>query len=89
MIGNAERPMMVCPKEGCRFTFCFNCKEEWHADSTCAQYQQWKIDNANSDSSYAQWAAANTKACPKCHAAIEKNGGCNHVCTCVCVCVCV
>lgn len=76
MIGDPNTPLMRCPKAECNFSFCFNCKEKWHTDLTCAQYQAWKKDNGEG---YAQWAAKNTKPCPKCHVAIQKNGGCNHM----------
>eukprot|EP00455_Lapot_gusevi_P005860 TRINITY_DN12502_c0_g1_i2.p1 TRINITY_DN12502_c0_g1~~TRINITY_DN12502_c0_g1_i2.p1 ORF type:complete len:417 (+),score=79.85 TRINITY_DN12502_c0_g1_i2:185-1252(+) len=80
MIGLGEdRPMMVCPRAECRFTYCFNCKEEWHADATCQQYQQWKIENNEADKRYLEWAAQNTKPCPACRSPIQKNGGCNHM----------
>jgi hypothetical protein len=79
MIGSSDRPLMHCSNEECRFTFCFNCKEEWHADSTCEQYQQWKLENSEADARMAEWAKNNAKACPKCQCYIEKNGGCNHM----------
>jgi hypothetical protein len=79
MIGDRSRPMMICPKSGCHFSFCFNCKEEWHADTTCERYQQWKIDNGGGDAKFDEWAAQNTKVCPNCRAHTEKNGGCNHM----------
>jgi hypothetical protein len=41
--------MLVCPSDKCRYTFCRNCKEEWHADATCEQYKQWKIENGQAD----------------------------------------
>eukprot|EP01006_Ploeotia_vitrea_P024618 TRINITY_DN57445_c0_g1_i1.p1 TRINITY_DN57445_c0_g1~~TRINITY_DN57445_c0_g1_i1.p1 ORF type:complete len:607 (+),score=257.86 TRINITY_DN57445_c0_g1_i1:45-1865(+) len=77
MIGSKDHPMLVCPQ--CQYTFCFNCEVEWHADSTCEQYQQWKVDNAQGADKYADWAKKNTKPCPKCNVRIEKNGGCNHM----------
>ena len=69
--------MVVCPSEKCRFTFCRKCKVEWHADATCAQYKQWKIDNDTGDQKFERWAQNNTKVCfnLKCRAPIEKNGG--------------
>jgi len=79
MIGDPNRPMMVCSNTSCNFSYCFNCKEEWHADSTCEQYQQWKIENREADARYEEWVRANAKRCPKCKSPIEKNGGCNHM----------
>jgi len=39
--------MMKCSV--CNFTYCIKCKEEWHADSTCEQYQTWKLENNQSE----------------------------------------
>ena len=74
MIGDPFSPMMICTNPQCVFSFCFNCKEEWHADATCAQYQQWKIENSEGEARYAEWIRLNAKACPKCKSFIEKNG---------------
>ncbi|KAL6042367.1 E3 ubiquitin-protein ligase arih2 [Balamuthia mandrillaris] len=81
MIGDPKRPMMACSSDKCKFTFCFNCKEEWHADATCEQYQKWKVENNEAESRFRKWAEANTKQCPNetCLSPIEKNGGCNHM----------
>lgn len=47
---------------------------QWHADSTCEQYKQWKLENSEADQRFHTWAEANTKKCPKCPAKIEKDG---------------
>lgn len=47
---------------------------KWHADSTCEQYRQWKLENSEAEKRFATWAEANTKECPKCKAKIEKDG---------------
>lgn len=69
--------MCVCPK--CNYSFCDKCEVEWHSDSTCAQYQQWKRENSAGDSLYEKWRQRHTKACPGCSKPIQKNGGCNHM----------
>eukprot|EP01102_Stenamoeba_stenopodia_P016296 TRINITY_DN5678_c0_g1_i1.p1 TRINITY_DN5678_c0_g1~~TRINITY_DN5678_c0_g1_i1.p1 ORF type:complete len:591 (+),score=97.65 TRINITY_DN5678_c0_g1_i1:108-1775(+) len=82
MIGDEdteENPMIRCSNPECQFTFCCNCKEEWHADVTCAQWQQWKKENSENDQRTEDWLKLNAKACPQCKSAIEKNGGCNHM----------
>eukprot|EP00727_Mastigamoeba_balamuthi_P007458 m51a1_g3332 putative ibr domain containing protein (395) ;mRNA; f:373748-375750 len=79
MIGNPQNPMMVCSNEKCKFCFCFNCREQWHADVTCEQYQRWKVENNESEQRFMSWASQNTKMCPRCHTRIEKSGGCNHM----------
>lgn len=79
MLGDPRLPLMHCPRPGCNFAYCFNCREAWHADTTCELYQQWKVENANSDSKFSDWASVNTKPCPRCRAPINKDGGCNHM----------
>jgi len=79
MIGSPDMPMMICSNETCRFSFCFVCKEEWHADISCEKYQEWKLENNEAEARYADWVRQFAKACPKCTSPIEKNGGCNHM----------
>jgi len=79
MIGDPTRPLMVCSNPECQFTFCFNCKDEWHADSTCERWQEFKRLKGNADALYEEWLRENAKQCPNCHSPIEKNGGCNHM----------
>jgi hypothetical protein len=79
MMGDPHRPMMNCPRPGCNFAYCFNCREAWHADTTCALYQEWKAENNGADAKFGNWAAANAKPCPKCSVLINKDGGCNHM----------
>eukprot|EP00455_Lapot_gusevi_P049162 TRINITY_DN691_c0_g2_i1.p1 TRINITY_DN691_c0_g2~~TRINITY_DN691_c0_g2_i1.p1 ORF type:complete len:561 (-),score=163.23 TRINITY_DN691_c0_g2_i1:174-1856(-) len=79
MIGDPNHPMMRCPRPDCNFIFCFNCKEQWHADFTCAQYQQWKVENGEADARFEAWRREHTRPCPRCNVLIEKNGGCNHM----------
>eukprot|EP01034_Spumella_vulgaris_P024380 gene24380-30721_t len=64
-----------CP---CSCVFCFDCGEESHAPSGCAQLSKW-IEKCMSDGESAKWIFANTKKCPKCNTRIEKNQGCNHM----------
>lgn len=48
----------------------------------CEQLDAWE-DKNTSDASTGQWMQAYTKRCRKCHARVEKNGGCNWiVCRC-------
>lgn len=79
MIRGDHQLMLRCPGNGCKFVFCFNCKEDWHQDFTCEQYQAWKIENSQEAQRYDAWKKKNTKECPKCKTPIEKNGGCNHI----------
>jgi ariadne-1 len=66
----------------CRHGFCWSCGEEAHRPVSCGTVRAWLAKN-KSDSETANWMLANTKLCPKCRSAIEKNTGCNHM-TCPC-----
>jgi len=50
---------------------------QWHADMTCEEFAA-TIKNRDEEQ-YQQWVKANAKPCPRCHANIEKNGGCTSV----------
>jgi len=62
----------------CRHVFCFRCGEEAHRPASCETAREWMAKNS-SDGENANWVLANTKHCPKCRRAIEKNQGCNHM----------
>ncbi|XP_044955369.1 probable E3 ubiquitin-protein ligase ARI5 [Hordeum vulgare subsp. vulgare] len=62
----------------CRHGFCWSCGEEAHRPVSCGTVHAWLAKN-KSDSESANWVLANTKLCPKCRRAIEKNNGCNHM----------
>ncbi|EDR29624.1 ariadne RING finger, putative [Entamoeba dispar SAW760] len=81
MIGEPGITMVRCVK--CNYCFCCKCKEQWHADCTCEQYQRWKKENSMGDDAFKVYIKKNTKLCPQCHKPIEKNGGCNCM-TCKC-----
>jgi len=54
------------------------CSLENHQPATCSIVKMW-LKKCADDSETANWISCNTKECPKCHATIEKNGGCNHM----------
>ncbi|CAF2052914.1 unnamed protein product [Rotaria magnacalcarata] len=62
----------------CKTSFCFQCGQSWHEPIKCKWLKKWQ-KKCHDDSETSNWIAANTKECPKCHATIEKNGGCNHL----------
>ncbi|ESO01657.1 hypothetical protein HELRODRAFT_100509 [Helobdella robusta] len=62
----------------CGNVFCFACGENWHDPVQCKWLKRW-IKKCDDDSETSNWIAANTRECPKCHATIEKDGGCNHM----------
>jgi len=59
-------------------SFCVKCRAEAHAPADCDIVNAW-MKKCDDDSETFNWLSANTQDCPKCHACIEKNGGCNHM----------
>lgn len=64
--------------DACHTKFCLICGEEPHAPANCKSLAAWN-EKCRNESETANWVLANTKPCPKCHARIEKNQGCNHM----------
>lgn len=62
----------------CGYAFCFQCHNEAHAPATCEHVRSWAAKGRD-DSETTHWLGANTKECPRCHVAVEKNGGCMHM----------
>lgn len=67
-----------CP--GCNETYCRQCCHSHSVKQTCEKAKvERERDAKNGTSATAQWLKQNTKPCPKCNTAIEKNEGCNHM----------
>ncbi|KAK9740576.1 hypothetical protein RND81_03G045600 [Saponaria officinalis] len=66
----------------CGHQFCFGCCGETHSPCSCLMWELW-VKKCQDESETVNWITSHTKACPKCHKPVEKNGGCNLV---VCVC---
>ncbi len=62
----------------CGYRFCFSCHHADHYPASCRQLAQW-LQKCSDESETGHWLGANTKGCPKCTVAVEKNGGCNHM----------
>jgi len=62
----------------CGYRFCFTCHNEAHEPAACERVRHWQKKCVD-ESETGHWVSANTKDCPKCHIAVEKNGGCNHM----------
>lgn len=60
----------------CMEQMCFGCAKGDHGPASCQQMVDW-IKLESDESGNAKWVNANTKPCPKCMRAVEKNGGCN------------
>jgi hypothetical protein len=72
--------------------FCLTCQQPAHSPCSCSDLLSWQKlvqeefgaahlkDNGTADDiANALWVAANTKRCPRCGTAIEKDEGCNHM----------
>jgi ariadne-1 len=73
-----RREAVVCK---CGFRWCFSCCDPNigdHMPVPCDWVEQW-MTKATNESENVTWLIANTKRCPNCRAAIEKNGGCMHM----------
>lgn len=77
---HATQHKVSCPL--CGTDTCVKCKVEWHEGRSCSQFRA----ETNSDGLLRKLAKKKKwKACPKCHALIERNQGCNDmVCRCGC-----
>lgn len=73
---SSTKPKMIKCK--CNHVFCFACGDSWHDPINCECLRKWK-KQCQEDSATLQWLNTNTKDCPVCKSAIEKNGGCNHM----------
>ncbi|KAK4425188.1 putative E3 ubiquitin-protein ligase ARI7 [Sesamum alatum] len=73
--GGCESYDVTCD---CYYKFCWKCMEESHRPVDCNTVEKW-IKKNNSEAENTNWILAYTKPCPKCHRAIEKNQGCNHM----------
>lgn len=56
--------------------FCFNCVKDPHSPLPCKLLPEW-MEKCEGEGESIKYITANTKNCPKCHSAVEKNGGCN------------
>ena len=62
----------------CGFGWCFHCSEEVHLPASCEDVKNWAA-KAVDEAGNTEWILANTKQCPKCKVAVEKNAGCMHM----------
>ncbi|KNC48885.1 ariadne-1 [Thecamonas trahens ATCC 50062] len=58
--------------------WCYRCSHEAHVPASCEQVKTW-LTEVREESANDNWIVVNTKACPKCGVATEKNGGCNRI----------
>eukprot|EP01129_Flabellula_baltica_P013969 TRINITY_DN6595_c0_g1_i1.p1 TRINITY_DN6595_c0_g1~~TRINITY_DN6595_c0_g1_i1.p1 ORF type:complete len:672 (-),score=129.74 TRINITY_DN6595_c0_g1_i1:2-1984(-) len=60
----------------CGQKFCWKCGKEYHTPATCEQFELWQEKSNNDEILTKMWLQMNTKRCPSCRNAIEKNDGC-------------
>ncbi|KAK7822224.1 putative e3 ubiquitin-protein ligase ari8 [Quercus suber] len=73
--GNDEYYDVCCH---CNNGFCWNCMDDAHRPVDCETLAKWQLKNS-SEAPNTSWLLVNTKPCPKCGKAIEKNQGCMHM----------
>ncbi|CAF1326214.1 unnamed protein product [Adineta ricciae] len=73
--GGTMNMTVICTN--CQKSTCFKHRSPWHEGMTCEEYDMPR--NAGQQHASERWINGNTKACPKCHAHIEKNEGCDHM----------
>eukprot|EP00906_Rhabdomonas_costata_P004641 RCo006828 len=72
--GGDAAPIMTCHK--CKGKTCFTHSVPWHTDLTCAAYEE---DRQRGETANQDFLRRETKPCPECGAAIQKNDGCDHM----------
>ncbi|KAG4025949.1 hypothetical protein MFRU_047g00130 [Monilinia fructicola] len=74
-----DQPMMTCTT--CGFKTCFKHKLPWHADLTCAEFDNLNQGRVQQEAASEAWLAENTKLCPnpECGMRIQTKSGCDHL----------
>jgi ariadne-1 len=77
-----DEPLNICAEfncPACRSTYCANCTKSHDKTLACTRAAEIeRLDPAGSRA-FNAWKSENTRPCPGCHKAIEKNEGCNHM----------
>jgi len=60
----------------CGMRFCWKCGKPSHTPATCKNFEDWQAKYSSDDVLSIRYIQQNTKQCPKCKNAIEKNDGC-------------
>ena len=81
--GSSKSPDLICPNPACAVTdFCYF-HGAAHIGRSCKKSMKPPGVPIMERLRVRLWQARHTRKCPKCHARIQKNGGCNHM-TCRC-----
>lgn len=68
----------VATCQSCNCQMCWKCKSKSHAPLDCSFVVKWG-EISKEENAELKWIKENTKACPKCHERIERNGGCTYI----------
>jgi len=85
--GRKSNPEIKCEYPGCGYSFCYNCKTEWHPKQTCDSVQRNNnLESHLENASESQKSCEKFKPCPNCQVLTEKikDGSCNHMTCSVC-----
>jgi len=63
----------------CKKKICLHCKEEFHANFTCKQREEFLVLKNEEGKLVNEYKQKNVKSCPKCKVEIEKSFGCDHI----------
>jgi len=74
--GSNRKKTIEC---SCQFQFCFQCKTEAHAPTTCQEAEQWRGKDKGSQSLDMKYLMEQTKPCPSCGVRTKKDGGCMYI----------
>jgi len=78
-LGDPVAPWMAC--KSCNHEFCFIHQNQHPKETKCSEYEaQVRMEEKKNRA----WRSQNTRNCPKCGVATEKNEGCNHMTCFVC-----
>jgi ariadne-1 len=81
-VKGVDSPDFQCPQ--CEKRYCIQCRVDYHQGSTCAQYQQWSLENGQVDDLFGDLVQGQKmKQCARCRNWIQKAQGCDHM-TCRC-----
>ena len=64
----------------CKKHYCIKCRDDFHKNMTCAEWENSKDDIKNGSAALAEYAKANNlKRCPSCKSYCEKKSGCDYI----------
>jgi hypothetical protein len=80
--GQIHHPRSPCPELRCIACNARQCVEHnipWHSGETCEQFDRRNRQRKRDEKASEEEIKKTTKTCPKCHKAVHKYTGCNHI----------